>query len=139
MTEERNIQDILAEVADQAEQTRDEFTRMYRSNRPAAEPSQVYSIRIPVSRLGRIRKLAAERDVAPTAMLRSWILERLDSEEQSSTCTRAVFTTPRSSGRTFTHETRVPDMPFVLVDTRRSSPSVFERSFSEFMREMAEL
>ena len=83
MAEERNIQDILAEVADQAEQTRDEVTKMYRSKRLAVEPSQVYSIRIPVSRLGRIRALAAKYGMAPTAMLRKWILERLDEEEQS--------------------------------------------------------
>lgn len=83
MTKERNIQNILAEVADQAEETRNEITKVYRSNRPAVEPSQVYSIRIPVSRLGRIRALATKYGIAPTAMLRKWILERLDAEERS--------------------------------------------------------
>jgi hypothetical protein len=34
MTDERNIEDVLAEVADQAEQTRDRMTKMYRSKRP---------------------------------------------------------------------------------------------------------
>src|SRR5215472_16050250 len=55
---------------------------MYRSKRPPSDPSQVYSIRIPVSRLQKIRRLANRYNMRPTAMLRQWILERLDSEEQ---------------------------------------------------------
>ena len=82
MTEEDNIADVLAEVAEQAEQTRDAFTKMYRSKRPPSDPSQVYSIRIPVSRLQKIRRLANRYNMRPTAMLRQWILERLDREEQ---------------------------------------------------------
>ena len=83
MTEERNIAEVLAEVAEQAEQTRDAFTKMYRSEQPPTDPSQVYSIRIPVSRLGKIRRLAARYKMPPTSMLRQWILERLDLEERS--------------------------------------------------------
>ena len=45
--------------------------------------TQVYSIRIPVSRLGKIRRLAARHKMPPTSMLRQWILERLDLEERS--------------------------------------------------------
>jgi hypothetical protein len=83
VNEERNIADVLAEVAEQAEQTRNEFTRMYRSERHPSDPSQVYSIRIPVSRLDKIRRLAAQYKMPPTSMLRRWILERLDLEEHS--------------------------------------------------------
>lgn len=83
MTEARNIQDVLAEVAERAEETRDEATKMYRSKQPPTEASQVYSIRIPVSRLEDIRRLAAKYGVPPTSMLRSWILERLDLEGKS--------------------------------------------------------
>jgi predicted DNA-binding protein len=42
--------------------------------------SQVYSIRVPVERLEQLRNLAKERTVAPTVMLREWVLTRLDSE-----------------------------------------------------------
>ncbi|WP_034263967.1 hypothetical protein [Actinospica robiniae] len=42
--------------------------------------SQVYSIRVPVERLEQVRRLAAERGVAPTVMLREWVLNRLDLE-----------------------------------------------------------
>jgi hypothetical protein len=83
MTEEQNIQDILAEVAERAEETRDQATKMYRSKQAPSDPSQVYSIRIPVSRLESIRSLAAKNGMPPTSMLRSWILERLALEEQS--------------------------------------------------------
>jgi hypothetical protein len=41
--------------------------------------SQVYSIRVPVERLEQLRQLAKERGVAPTVMLRQWVLERLDA------------------------------------------------------------
>jgi hypothetical protein len=54
-----------------------EFSRL----RPyAKEPSQVYAIRIPVSRLQLLRRLAERRKEQPTALLREWILERLDKE-----------------------------------------------------------
>jgi hypothetical protein len=42
--------------------------------------SQVYSIRVPVERLEQVRRLARERGVAPTVMLRDWVLRQLDSE-----------------------------------------------------------
>ncbi len=53
------------------------FTRL---RRYAKEPSQVYAIRIPVSRLMAIRWLADRRKEQPTALLREWVLERLDEE-----------------------------------------------------------
>lgn len=53
------------------------FTRL---RRYAKEPSQVYAMRIPVSRLEAIRWLADQRDEQPTALLREWVLERLDDE-----------------------------------------------------------
>jgi hypothetical protein len=42
--------------------------------------SQVYSIRVPVERLEQVRRLAKERDMAPTVMLREWVLTQLDAE-----------------------------------------------------------
>ena len=46
--------------------------------RPPRDPSQVYSIRIPVDWLEQIRQHAEARDLEPTQMLRGWILDRLD-------------------------------------------------------------
>lgn len=53
------------------------YTRL---RRYAKESSQVYAIRIPVSRLREIRLLAEARGEQPTSLLREWVLERLDSE-----------------------------------------------------------
>jgi hypothetical protein len=48
--------------------------------RPPKEPSQIYSLRLPVSVVEQIRLLAASRGEAPTALLREWVLEHLDEE-----------------------------------------------------------
>jgi hypothetical protein len=47
---------------------------------PPKEPSQVYSVRIPVARLDELRKIAAGCEQAPSTLLREWVLERLDME-----------------------------------------------------------
>lgn len=77
----QNIADLLAEEAEQAEQHRDdELTPGYRRARPSREPAQVYSLRIPVERLEQLRSLAADRHMTPSALMRAWVLERLDVE-----------------------------------------------------------
>jgi len=48
---------------------------------PAVNPSQVYSVRIPVDRLEELRRVAESRGLAPSALLRSWVIERLDREK----------------------------------------------------------
>ena len=67
------------------------FTRL---RRYAKEPSQVYALRIPVSRLAAIRWLADRRDEQPTALLREWVLERLDEELARTGPTMAKETAP---------------------------------------------
>ncbi|HEX5495347.1 MAG TPA: hypothetical protein VFX70_12315 [Mycobacteriales bacterium] len=52
-----------------------------RHRRPARDPSQVYSLRIPVRRLEELRSLAEEQDVEPSVLMRRWVLERLDEED----------------------------------------------------------
>ncbi|RBY84572.1 hypothetical protein [Blastococcus sp. TF02A-30] len=47
--------------------------------RPPKEPSQVYSIRIPTDRLEELRTVAAARGIAPSQLMRTWVIERLDS------------------------------------------------------------
>jgi hypothetical protein len=118
MAEEQNIQDMLAEVAERAEETRGEATKLYRSKQPPSDPSQVYSIRIPVSRLEGIRSLAARNGMPPTSMLRSWILERLDLEEQS-TQVPAPGVSPSAYVRSIS---AAPTRP-VLVIVREAEPS----------------
>lgn len=48
--------------------------------RPAKEPSQVYSVRLPATVVEELRILASAKGEAPTALIRDWVLERLDDE-----------------------------------------------------------
>jgi aryl-alcohol dehydrogenase-like predicted oxidoreductase len=75
-----NISDVLAKEAEEAEQRRDEPTRLVRRARPAREPAQVYSVRMPVDRIEQLRQVAERMGVSPTTLMRAWVLERLDNE-----------------------------------------------------------
>jgi hypothetical protein len=80
MTHE-NIADLLAEEAEQAELHRDdELTPGFRRARPSREPAQVYSLRIPVEWLEQLRSHAADRHMTPSALMRAWVIERLEAE-----------------------------------------------------------
>jgi phage terminase small subunit len=57
--------------------------RGQRARRNADGASQVYSVRIPVDRIAQLRRLAETRGVAPTALLRQFVLERLDIESDT--------------------------------------------------------
>lgn len=88
----RDIREELAAVEEAAEQARDaEPKARYRSRTPRRDPAQVYSIRIPVEKIEALRRLAAHRNEAPTALMRAWVLERLEAEtRQSRPATPAV-------------------------------------------------
>jgi hypothetical protein len=75
----KDIGRLLAEEAEAAEEHRDDVP-LVRSRRPAKEPAQVYSLRIPVEKLAELRRLAEERHLTPSALMRSWVLERLEQE-----------------------------------------------------------
>ncbi len=88
--ENTRLQELLrADAAAVADDDLDDETPTYRSHHPSGNagtpapshaPSQVYSIRVPVDRLEQVRRLASERNVAPTTMLRQWVLTQLDHE-----------------------------------------------------------
>jgi hypothetical protein len=75
-----NISDLLAREAEEAEQRADQPTHLVRRARPAREPAQVYSVRMPVDRIEQLRLVAERAGVSPTALMREWVLERLDNE-----------------------------------------------------------
>jgi hypothetical protein len=75
-----DLQRLLAEEAEAAEAGADIDAVYHRNIEPAKDPSQVYSLRMPVERIEEIRTLAAKSRVAPTALMRLWVLERLDHE-----------------------------------------------------------
>ena len=76
-----SVADMLAREAERAEQLEAEHRGPYvRARRPTKDPSQIYSLRIPLSRLEAVRELADENHTTPAALLRCWVLERLDEE-----------------------------------------------------------
>ncbi len=80
---ESEISRVLEEEAERFEKEKDkDASHRYVTPRPAAEPSQVYSVRIPVSRIEELRALATREGKQPSAMIRDWILRRLDVELQ---------------------------------------------------------
>lgn len=81
-----DIKRLLAREAEEAEERRErggDDAPLRRSARMPRSPAQVYSVRMPVERLGALRRAADERDMTPSALLRQWVLERLDQEEQA--------------------------------------------------------
>jgi hypothetical protein len=80
-----SVRDMLAREANEAEaradaQERGDAPSMpgQRGQRSAADPTQVYAVRFPVSRLTELRQVADELGELPTALIRRWVLERLD-------------------------------------------------------------
>jgi hypothetical protein len=90
-----SIRETLSREAVEAEMVAEEEERGEREpqpgrrgRRPAVESSQVYSVRVPVERLEQLRRLAEQRGVAPTALMRQFVLERLDQESTIKVVTR---------------------------------------------------
>jgi len=80
---DKELLDRLAAAVDDAEATPDEKLEWMRHREPAKSPTAVYSVRIPVDRIEELRQLAAERDVQPTALIRTWVLAQLDTARSS--------------------------------------------------------
>jgi hypothetical protein len=47
---------------------------------PAKQPSQVYSVRLPATLVEELRVLASAKGEAPTALIREWVLDRMERE-----------------------------------------------------------
>jgi DNA-binding transcriptional MerR regulator len=77
------MSDKTAYIPDEDTDTAEDVARFVRP-RPPREPSQVYSVRIPAVRLEELRRLAEERDLPPSALMRDWTLDRLAIETGAS-------------------------------------------------------
>ncbi|MDQ5855022.1 MAG: hypothetical protein M3302_01595 [Actinomycetota bacterium] len=76
---DKELRDRIAAAVEDAEATPDEELEWTQHQEPTKSPTAVYSVRIPVERIEELRKLAAERGVAPTALIRTWVLAQLDT------------------------------------------------------------
>jgi hypothetical protein len=85
-----SVRDMLAREAAEAQaradaEERGEVTPTpgQRGRRRAEDPSQVYAVRIPVSRLRRLREVATDLGIQPSTLIRQWVIERLDALDAS--------------------------------------------------------
>lgn len=69
----------IAATVEDAGATWDEELEWTRHREPAKIPTAVCSARVPVDRIAKVRRLAADRDVQPTALLRTWVLVQVDA------------------------------------------------------------
>lgn len=82
MHRRESIRDVLAQEAEDVEGRRARGERGGPLHRPLPprEPAQVYSLRMPVDKLERLRQAAEQAGVSPSTLMRRWVLERLDAE-----------------------------------------------------------
>src|SRR5260370_37734701 len=123
---EEEISELLASEAERMERSKDR-RRHVRSSTIPQDPSQVYSMRIPVSRLEQLRRIAGTKGERRTALLRRWALERL-SEEMSkasnvSADSPAIFASPNQYSVVSVEASR---SEFVTI-IRRTSARTMER------------
>lgn len=77
------LRDRIAAAARDAEAGPDVDIAWVPHREPSKSPTAVYSVRIPVDRIEELRQLAAARSVAPTALIRAWVLAQLDAAQQA--------------------------------------------------------
>jgi hypothetical protein len=80
---DKELGDRIAAAVVDAEATPDDDLEWVRHREPAKSPAAVYSVRIPVDRIEELRRLAADRGVQPTALIRTWVLAQLDAARSS--------------------------------------------------------
>jgi hypothetical protein len=114
-----SIRDLLAREAAEAEARADAEERGeaepapgQRGRRRAADPSQVYAVRIPVSRLRELKEVADKLDIPPTTLIRQWVMERLDGlhAETSATSGASSDSEPPAAGEVWLGERRRRDI-----------------------------
>lgn len=100
-----SVRDMLAREAAEAEERADSEERGeiapppgQRGRRRAEDPSQVYAVRIPVSQLRKLREAANSLNVQPSALIRQWVIERLDALDASSVSDLDESQPPDSGG-----------------------------------------
>ena len=89
---EPDLDQTLRTLAEEAELAREDTVppTARRKTRQAKDPSQVYSVRIPVDRLEQLRRAAATRGSAPSALIRELVVAFLDDQSLNSTISTAA-------------------------------------------------
>ncbi|WP_156993975.1 hypothetical protein [Pseudonocardia acaciae] len=71
---EDELESYLAALSPEADGSASELTGRFGS-------AQVFQVRLPALRIEQLKRLAADRGVAPTALVVDWVIERLDRED----------------------------------------------------------
>jgi hypothetical protein len=79
---EKSIGEILAEAAADSEAGRDLPADYVRARGAPKEASKVYSLRVPEKLLAQLRELAEAEGVEPSALMRRWVIERIEEEQE---------------------------------------------------------
>jgi hypothetical protein len=77
---EKTIEEILAEAAEDSEAGCDLPADYVRARGAPKEASKVYSLRVPEKLLDQLRQLAEAEGVEPSALMRLWVIERIEEE-----------------------------------------------------------
>ena len=87
-----DLDQTLRALAEEAELAREDTvpSTARRKTRRANDPSQVYSVRIPVDRLEQLRRAAAARGSAPSVLIRELVVAFLDDQPVDPTSTTAA-------------------------------------------------
>ena len=78
-----NLRDTLATEAADAEARQDEPPGRMQRTRERGGANHVYTVRMPADRLAELRAVAEQSGEQPSALMRQWVLERLDEERKS--------------------------------------------------------
>jgi hypothetical protein len=72
---------IVAALDDAEDSDTEDVDEVFVRPQLPKNPSQVYCVPIPVERIGQLRRVAERDGLQPTALIRKWVIARLDSEE----------------------------------------------------------
>ncbi|MGI8799233.1 MAG: hypothetical protein ACR2GE_08090 [Pseudonocardia sp.] len=85
---DHELESYLKALAPSPEESESELTGGF-------ENAQVLQVRLPLYRVEQLRRLAEERDIAPAALAREWLVDRLDREEPPTGPLRTVDAPPQ--------------------------------------------
>ena len=112
-----SVRDMLAREATEAQERADAEERGeitpapgQHGRRRATDPSQVYAVRIPVSQLRKLREAADSLNTQPSALIRQWVIERLNTLDVSNVSSHDE-SQPPDSGEVNLGPRRVPVAP----------------------------
>lgn len=92
---------LIAEEAEYPELHRDDpIPAEARATRPSRARSAMFSLRLNPDELTAVQDLANERDVPASALVRGWIVQRIEAERNAPTDTAAVVARLEADVRT---------------------------------------